>query len=307
MSDYAPIDPPRARGARTGVIVVLVLLAFVAGIALAGYAMRTVRWLMPAPTDRQPAATAGAPEGFLPAAPLNASGEAAQADPQTLATREAALAGQLASLEARTATVTADAAAAGSQATRAEGLLAAFAARRALDRGLGLGYLEEQLRARFAAAQPRAVGIVIQAGRQPVTLEDLRQGLDAIAPDISTAGSQGWLTSVRRELGTLVVLRRAGTPSPLPADRLSRARRLLDGGQVEAARAEIVRLPGAADATNWIAAADRYVTARHALDLIENAAILGQAGQPGPVRPVQQPSPTRPLVQQPVEAQPPAG
>ena len=48
----------------------------------------------------------------------------------------------------------------------------------------------------------------------------------------------------------------------------------------EAARAEVVRLPGAGDAGNWIQAADRYVTARHALDQIESAAIMGQASKP---------------------------
>jgi hypothetical protein len=111
-------------------------------------------------------------------------------------------------------------------------------------------------------------------------LEDLRQGLDAIAPDISTVSSEGWWASLRRELGGLVVLREAGTPSPRPADRLARARRLLEGGQVEAARAEVARLPGAGDAGNWLQAADRYVTARHALDQIETAAIMGQASKP---------------------------
>ena len=288
MSDPAPIDPRRSREPRTVIVVVLILLAFAAGIALTGYAMKNIRWFSATATPtRTVVPAASVSEGFLPAAPLNANGEApgAAIDPQILGTREAALAGQLASLEARTATVTADAAAAGGQATRAEGLLVAIAARRALDRGLGLGYIEEQLRTRFAAAQPRAVGYVIQASRSPVTLEDLRQGLDAIAPDISTVSSDGWMASLRREVGNLVVLRRAGTPSPLPADRLGRARRLLDGGQVEAARAEIARLPGAGDAANWLAAANRYVVARRALDVIENAAILGQSTPVVPVVP----------------------
>ena len=293
MSDYATSVPPRPRRSRTGLIVVLVLLAFAAGAVATGYAMRRISWLgAPAATTTTQRPAAVAPEGFEPPAPLNANGEpaAAAVDPATLATREAALAGQLASLEQRTATVTADAAAAGGQATRAEGMLVAFAARRALDRGVGLGYLEEQLRTRFGAAQPRAVGYVLRAARQPVTLEDLRQGLDAIAADISTVSADDWLQSVRRELGNLVVLRRAGTPSPLPADRLSRARHLLEGGQVEAARAEIARMPGADDAANWMVAADRYVTTRHALDLIENSAILGQAAPTGAI--VQPPAPT---------------
>ena len=68
----------------------------------------------------------------------------------------------------------------------------------------------------------------------------------------------------------------------MAADRLARARRLLEGGQVEAARAEVARLPGARDDGNWMAAATRYIQARHALDGIENAAILGRVSQPNP-------------------------
>lgn len=288
MTDHRPIDPPlaapRARGTRTGVFLAIIALAFVAGAVLTGYLMRHVPWLSGI-THGTTKTAQPEPTGFNPAQPLNATGESANPalDPNALASREATLAGQLTALEARTATVTSDAGMAAAQAGRAEGLLVAFAARRALDRGMGLGYLEEQLRTRFGAVQPRAVGYVIDAARQPVTLEDLRQGLEAIAPDIQTVSSDGWLTSLRREIAGLVVLRQAGTPSPRPADRLARARRLLDGGQVEAAKAEVARLPGASDAGNWMQAADRYVMARHALDRLESAAILGQASKPAVV------------------------
>ena len=289
MTDYVPTDPARARGSRTGITAALVALAFVAGVVLMGYAMKHLPWFdTTAAAARRQRNTPADPVDYRPPETLTASGEnpalRQATDPTILATREAALAGQLAALEARTASVSADAAAARGQATRAEGLLIAFAARRALDRGLGLGYIEEQLRNRFGTIQPRAVVYVIGASRNPVTLEDLRQGLDAIAPEISTVSDDNWLQSLRREFGNLVVLRKAGTPSPLPGDRLARAKRLLEGGQVEAARAEVVRLPGAGDAANWMTAANRYVTARHALDLIENAAILGQ-GAPPPAPP----------------------
>ena len=284
MTDYVPIDATRTRGPRTGVFLGIIALAFIAGVVLTGYLMKHVSWLGGTSAVQQAATVKAAQpdtSNFNPAQPLNANGEAVAAlDPAALASREATLAGQLTALEARTAAVTSDAAMAAAQAGRAEGLMVAFAARRALDRGAGLGYLEEQLRNRFGSVQPRAVAAVIDASRQPVTLEDLRQGLDALAPDISTVSSEGWWASLRRELGGLVVLRQAGTPSPRPADRLARARRLLEGGQVEAARAEVVRLPGAGDAGNWIQAADRYVTARQALDQIESAAIMGQASKP---------------------------
>ncbi len=297
MSDYVPTDRPRARGPKMGILLALVGLAFIAGLALMAYAAKTVPWFgfthsTAALTTAQQKASSSA-TGYIPSQPLGPDGEpqaAAPVDTAVLATREATLAAQLTALEARTAAITTDASAAGGQATRAEGLMVAFAARRALDRGVGLGYLEEQLRLRFGQAQPRATMLLIQAARQPVTLEDLRQGLDTIAPDITTSTGQGWLDTIQHQIDSLVVLRKAGTPSPMPADRLARVRRLLEAGQVEAARAEVARLPGAAQASNWMDAARRYVTARQALDVIENTALIGQAGQPQPA-PVVVPAP----------------
>jgi len=295
MADYVSTETPGSQRGRMGFVIAGLVIAFIAGVVLMGYAMKHVAWF--GGKSAASGATHGAvgeeqtaeeAPGFMPSAPLNANGEpstpatavAPDIDPTLLATREAALAAQLTALEARTADASADAAAARGQAGRAEGLLIAFAARRALDRGLGLGYIEEQLRVRFGGIEPRAVITVIQASRKPVTLEDLRQGLDAIAPDISTVRADNWWNSLKREFANLIVIRKTGTPSPLPSDRLARAKRLLEGGQVEAALAEVQRLPGASDAANWVTAANRYVDSRHALDLIENAAILGRAAPP---------------------------
>ncbi|MBD8547250.1 hypothetical protein [Sphingomonas sp. CFBP 8760] len=287
FSDPAPFDRPPARGRRPGFVVALILIAFVAGCSLASYAIYA-GWLSRLNIGAQPPQTGAGTDGagFTPAQPLTSTGAAPAVDPAALVTREAALAAQLAALEARTATVATDAAAAGAQATRAEALMVAFATRRAIDGGTGLGYLEEQLRSRFVGAQPRAVAVLIQAARTPVTIEDLRQALDAIAPDLQSASGRDWFADTRRELRNLIVLREEGTPSTAPADRLARARRLLDDGRVDAARAEIARMPGAAQAGNWLVAARRYALAHQALDVVETAAILGQAtGQPlAPVR-----------------------
>ncbi len=316
MSDYVPTERPRARGPKMGVIIALVGLAFVAGLGLMGYAVKTMPWFagMRATAAASTAAgqkLAAGNSGYIPSQPLGPNGEpqaAAPIDTTVLATREATLAAQLTALETRTAAITTDAAAAGGQATRAEGLLVAFAARRAIDRGVGLGYIEEQLRLRFGQAQPRATTQLIQASHQPVTLEDLRQGLDAIAPDITSSTGEGWLDTIQHQIDSLIVLRKAGTPSPMPADRLARARRLLGAGQVEAARAEVARLPGAAQAGNWMDAARRYVVARQALDVIENTALIGQAGQPQPA-PMLIPAPVAetPAADAPVTEAPVAG
>lgn len=199
-------------------------------------------------------------------------------DLAALSGREAALSERIAQLEARGDAIDRSSAQASGYAARAEGLMIAFAARRALDRGLNLGFLEAQLRDRFGASQPRAVATVVQAAREPVTLEDLRTALDGVAPELMTgAASVGWWRSLRREIGNLVVLRRAGMPSPLPIDRVARARRLIEAGQVEAALSEVARTPGAPSAERWTVAARRYIAARAALDTIESAAILTPA------------------------------
>lgn len=162
-----------------------------------------------------------------------------------------------------------------SNAARAEGLLVAFAARRALDRGTPLGYIEGLLRERFGGGQPQAVATILSASRQPVTLEELQTGLENIASQLTAREpNETWWTGIRQELSSLVVVRRASVPSIAPVDRLTRARRQLEMGHVDLALAEIARLPGRAAADDWIVKARRYTNARHALDVIETAALL---------------------------------
>lgn len=284
MSDFPRDRAASTRGLRIGVVSVLVALAFLIGLALAVVLVRRQTAGSDLVTATPVLADPASPMAGSTLSPAQPAAIPAQpaVDTATLAVRETALAGQIAALEARAAALSASAQAAGGQASRAEALLVAVAARRALDRGLALGSLDEQLRARLGATQPRAVMIVRDAARQPVTLEDLRLGLTTLGPMLATGADRGWVESLREGFRTLVVLRRAGEPSPLPADRLARARRLLDQGQVETARAEVAQLPGAGQAGGWLTAAHRYVLARQALDLLETAALAGQA-QPSPV------------------------
>lgn len=166
-------------------------------------------------------------------------------------------------------------------ADRAEGLLVAFAARRALDRGVALGYIEGLLRQRFGDTQRAAVATIITASRQPVTLEELQEGLQQVGPDLTGAGpDQDWWSALKAELGGLVRVRRAGTPSTVPAERLRRATQRLEAGQVDVALAEVLRMPGRDHADEWIAEARRYIAARRALDTIETAALLDPRNPP---------------------------
>ncbi len=123
--------------------------------------------------------------------------------------------------------------------------------------------------------------MIIAAAQHPVTLLQLQDGIAALGPDIvAPRAGEGWWTSVQRELGGLFVVRRADTPSAAPDARLARARHALDQGAVDVAAAEVARMPGAARATGWLAAAHRYLLARGALDRIESAALLAPPAAP---------------------------
>ena len=185
-------------------------------------------------------------------------------------------------------------------ADRAEGLLVAFAARRALDRGVALGYIENLLRQRFGQSQPQAVGMVITAARQPVTLQELQRELEEVGPRLAASGpNQSWWQGLRRELGSLITIRREGTQSTIPSERLRRARAHMSAGEVNYALVEVLRMPGRDQARGWIDKARRYVAARSALDAIETAALLD------PVTPPQPTPATPPAVPRPQPRGPP--
>ena len=110
-------------------------------------------------------------------------------------------------IEEKVADIGARAQTATSDAHRAEGLLVAFAARRAIDRGAPLGYLETLLRERFSPVDPRAVATIISASRQPVTIAHLRDQLDILEPQLARgANEDGWWEGFRQELAGLIVL-----------------------------------------------------------------------------------------------------
>lgn len=162
-------------------------------------------------------------------------------------------------------------------AGRADGLLVAFAARRAIDKGVELGFLEPLLVERFGPTHAGAVGTIISASRSPVRLSELIAEYRELGPDIrSPAPDEGWWSEFKKELGSLVSVRRSDRPSTRPEARYRRAVEHLSDGEVDAALAEAMRLPGAARAGEWAAKARRYIAVQRALDEIETAALLGR-------------------------------
>lgn len=292
--DYEKLSAAGGKSNLTRNVLVLMIVAFVGGAILAGWVLSRYNPFDSEETAITESVTTNAEKAETD--PANALAKRIDADGSVLPSpeqkeevapsvtaltpeKERALAVRVADLEDRLSRINVQAQAASGNASRAEGLLIAFAARRALDRGSPLGYIESQLRLRFGEAQPRAVQTIINASREPVTLEELAGGLDDLAPTL-TAGtkSEGFWADIQREVSELFVIRKEGTPSTAPQQRIVRSERYIEVGNVDAAITEMDRLPavmsGDEDATAWMEKARRFNEARRALDVIETAAIL---------------------------------
>ena len=227
----------------------------------------------------------------VPSATSAEVAEAAEAV-ERVAEQQGGLDQRIAALEQRIARLDLQAQAAAGNAARAEGLLIAFATRRALERGAELGFLADQLRLRFGDGFPNAVRTIIESSRQPITLDQLVARLEGLAPELAEAEDEPSFSKLWDDLGSLFVIRREDTPSPQPEKRLERARFFLESGRITAAISEVENLPGAEKAENWIADARRYANVQDALERIETAAVLEPRSlRDGAGNRIEQPSP----------------
>ena len=255
--------PRKPRSLRS--LMLILGIAFIAGVAAMGWGLSrwdgARHWLFGnAAAEKQPVTAYALTPRMVPAPALSQGAS-------DLVTRMAAIEGRVARVEATGA-------AGGGNSMRAEALLVSFAARRAIDRGLGLGYVEGLLSQRFGATQPRAVATIIAAARQPATLEQLRAGLDTARPDLVGGGpNEDWWAGLKRGVSSVFVVRQAGTDSADPAARVAHAAELVEIGRVDQALADVARLPNRDKAASWMTMARRYVEAHRALDLLEAAAI----------------------------------
>ena len=221
--------------------------------------------------------------GISPAAPPPpmipksvALAPASQASPA--APPQASENGRISQLESRLARVENATQRAEGFAGRADALVVAFAARRAIDRGVALGYLEGLLVDRFGAQHQQAVATIITGSHAPVKLDDLIAQYETLGPDLRRGGPQeSWWANFQRELGSLIEVHRADRPAINPDARYNRALQRLSSGDVDQALAETMRLPGAGNAADWVGKARRYIGVHRALDEIESAALLAPA------------------------------
>jgi hypothetical protein len=274
--------PPRRRKSAGGRLLTF-LLAFLLGAAAVAY----FGWrgdldrFLPQRSGRATRTAGGATTGLN-----GAAGRQAFDAVGSLETR-------LALLEERFSRIDFEADAASGNAARAEGLLIAVAARRMIERGEPLGFVADQLRLRFADAQPQAVETIIQFAGDPVTVDELGARLEALTPDL-TDNSQN-LNFWQRTRQEVVSLFRVRSDSPTllaPQARIDRARLMLSARRIRTAIDEVERLPGAEAANTWIGDARRFQDAHRALDLIETTAMLEPRRlKDGAGQAVDQPSP----------------
>lgn len=302
MDDYLSTRPQSHTAPRTSSrpIVIAILGAFLLGGALAGYGVyRYGDWTADGAANRPvgPAVRAvpSRPPSPMPSATTSEAARQAAQAVERVEEQQGGLDQRIAAAEQRISRLDLQAQAASGNAARAEGLLIAFSARRALDRGNDLGFLADQLRLRFGDAMPNAVQAVVDFGRNPVTIDQLIARLDGMAPELAQGNRSFSWGQVRDEISQLFVVRRETTPSPQPRRRLERARLFLQSGRVDAAVAEVRNLPGAGNAEGWIRDAQRYAAAQTALDLIETAAVLEPRKlRDGTGNPIEQASPALP-------------
>ncbi|HSQ96901.1 MAG TPA: hypothetical protein VLM18_12525 [Croceibacterium sp.] len=217
----------------------------------------------------------------------------AVAQVQQVVQQQGGLDSRVAAMEQRMSKLDLQLQAASGNAARTEGLLVAFAARRAVERGDPLGYLADQLELRFGEAHANSVRTIVDFSHDPITLDQLVARLQGLEPELVKAPKdEGAIRWLGREISGLFIIRRASTPSPEPQRRIDRAQLFLESGRIEPAIAEVKNLPNAQEASDWIGDAQRFAAARDALDILEKAAILDSSGlRDSSGQRIQQPSP----------------
>lgn len=279
MQDYSPaFSTAERRTARSSAkpVLIAVIASFLLGAAVVGYLSWKGTFTGGGDGETVFAADVVAMPSASPVpSPTPSASETTRAEAavKKVVETQGGLDQRIAAAEQRIARLDLQAQAASGNAARAEGLLIAFATRRAIEKGAELGYLGDQLRLRFGDAQPNSVKTVIEFARKPVTLDMLVARLDGLGPQLRESDGKPSLAKLRNELASLFMIRRETTPSPQPTRRLERARMFLETGRVDRAIEEVAQLPGADAAKSWIADATRYARAQEALDLIETVAV----------------------------------
>lgn len=253
-------------------------LFFLCGIAATGwFALNTeTGQSLLAPTQPTPALTVD---------PARLTQPVSASPPADVAARITELEARLARAEASTGLGTASA----QGSDRATGLLLAFAARRALERGQPLGPIEGELKTHFGEGAPHLVAAIASAAKQPVTLDQLQSEFETVSATL-TEGGDKWWTRVTNGVANLVSVRDAAEAPESPKTIVARAGAALDRGAVARALSELEKLPNARLAADWMAKARRYSAADAALNALEAKAFEGPPPAPIEAAPILPPA-----------------
>ncbi len=158
-----------------------------------------------------------------------------------------------------------------------EAMLLGIAARRAVENGKPLGILLPRLQATFGQSQPQALATLSQAGEQPLSNAALLAEFEIIAQQLILPAGTGW-KRIKYEALTLFVLRREDRAISPSTARLGRIRQNLIAGETATALRLVRELPGAPNAADWIAKAEKAIAVQKALDALDQAALIAITG-----------------------------
>jgi hypothetical protein len=153
-----------------------------------------------------------------------------------------------------------------------EAMLLSIAARRAVENGRPLDEYLPRLRIAFGDRFPQELAMLAQAGEQPLSNAALLAEFDMIAPHLAYPAGTGW-DRMRYEAVTLFVFRRSDRAISPATARQDRVRQNLISGRTDTAVRLVRALPGAPNAADWIAKADKAIAVRKALDTLDQSAI----------------------------------
>lgn len=291
-TQYEKINPAPSGGMKFRTIVILLLIAFVGGTIAAGWAITKYDMFQSSSENDAIIVDSDAVSNEAPLAsdlPTNQPSEPRQnVENKNDTVNDQLINERVDSLDDRLSRINVQAQQASGNADRTESMLIAFSARRAIDSGSALGYVENELRLKFGNSNPDDVRAIIDASSNPVRLATLENQLD-IESEILLSPSSDASTwdVVKKEFGELFVIRKAGSQPPQPERRLARIKTSLANRDVKTAILEMEQMPGADNARDWIALAKRYLRVQQALDAVEKTAISIPSNAL-PIRPVSQ-------------------
>ncbi len=313
-ANYEKINPSPNGGIKFRTIILFLLIAFIGGTVAAGWAItkydlfQTNSENEAIVVDRDAIANEQAASNEQAVASEAANSQSVVSreniENQNDTINDQLINERVDSLDDRLSRINVQAQQASGNADRTESMLIAFSARRAIDSGSALGYVENELRLKFGNSNPDDVRAIIDASNNPVRLATLQNQLD-IASEILLSPSSDASTwdIIQKEIGELFVIRKAGSQPPQPERRLARIKTALANRDVKTAILEMEQMPGAENARDWIALARRYIRVQQALDAVEKTAISIPSNAL-PIRPVAQQPETEQQTQQPIENAP---